>query len=103
MNAADREPDRRVDAIAAGGRRRGCLAVVRACRGAASVAPAAVGKKKDNGRRAPNVVVVMSDDQTADSMRFMPHVNRPGRGRGRDVRAEASSTTRSAARRARRS
>jgi arylsulfatase A-like enzyme len=38
-----------------------------------SAAPAAVGKSKAAER--PNVVVVMSDDQTADSMRFMPHVN----------------------------
>src|SRR5687768_13798725 len=35
---------------------------------------AAVGKKEQEEER-PNVVVVMSDDQHADSMRFMNEVN----------------------------
>ncbi|HYU61585.1 MAG TPA: sulfatase [Solirubrobacterales bacterium] len=39
-----------------------------------SAAPAAGGKKDEEADR-PNVVVVMSDDQTQDSLRFMPRVN----------------------------
>jgi N-acetylglucosamine-6-sulfatase len=37
--------------------------------------PDAAGAKKEQGRGRPNVVVVMSDDQTSDSMRFMNAVN----------------------------
>jgi N-acetylglucosamine-6-sulfatase len=51
-----------------------CLAVCAVVAGLLSTAPAAVGKQDGQSQR-PNVVVVMSDDQTADSMRFMPQVN----------------------------
>jgi arylsulfatase A-like enzyme len=51
-----------------------CLAACVLAAALLSVAPAASGKK-DKAAERPNVVVVMSDDQTADSMRFMPHVN----------------------------
>jgi N-acetylglucosamine-6-sulfatase len=51
-----------------------CLAVCALVAGLLSTAPAAVGKQEEQAPR-PNVVVVMSDDQTADSMRFMPQVN----------------------------
>jgi N-acetylglucosamine-6-sulfatase len=58
-----------------------CLAVCALTAGLVSTAPAAVGKQ-DGPSERPNVVVVMSDDQTADSMRFMPQVNEQLGGQG---------------------
>jgi N-acetylglucosamine-6-sulfatase len=47
-----------------------------------ALAPAGTAAKKRPKQKRPNVVVLMTDDQQADSVRFMPNVQRLLAGQG---------------------
>jgi arylsulfatase A-like enzyme len=77
---------RRHRATATGPPRRAVAAAALLCAGAVAAAsllsaPAAAGKRPKGDER-PNVVVVMSDDQTADSMRYMAQTREQLGGQG---------------------